>query len=364
MRGSIRRRRLSTGAWSYQVRIPNLPAKSFRLRSEAEAYLRRTLHELADGSYVVPSTETLAVYSAHWLATIDVDVATRRNYVDALQRHILPTLGERPIGRITPQDVQALYNRKRGLGGRHLIHAALRQVFAQAVRERLIRANPCDGITLTQPKRAERPRAWDAATLARFLDLTRDEYLWPLWWLVAHTGLRGGEAVALRWQDVDLAAGELRVERTQKRSQAGPVFGPPKTAASRRTLALDAETTRVLQRQRASQAERRLAHPAWQDAGLVFDRGDGGPLIETNVNHTFTRRVATYGLPGISLHGLRSTHATLLLASGWPLADVSRRLGHSASSMTLNHYALALPANDRRIADGFAALLTERATGS
>ena len=152
-------------------------------------------------------------------------------------------------------------------------------------------------------------KTWDAAQLKAFLEATREERLSPLWHLYAMTGLRRGEALGLRWEDVDLEQGRLAVRRALIPNGAVVVVSEPKTARGRRTVALDPETVEALKRQAAQQLEDQTRAKKWTDTGLVFTKDDGEAGTREVITRFFQQAV-TRQLPRIRLHDLRHTHAT------------------------------------------------------
>jgi len=176
---------------------------------------------------------------------------------------------------------------------------------------------------------------WTAQQLAMFLAAVANDRLHPMWWLIALRGLRRGEAAGLRWCDVDLDAGTLTV--AQQRIAYGRTVhvGPPKTAASRRTVALDHATVRLLrEHRRRQQTERNTAGDRWQDSGYVFTAADGSPLHPDWLTRRFRRLVTLSGLPPVRLHDLRHGAASLALAAGTDLMTVQAQLGHASIVLT------------------------------
>ena len=211
-------------------------------------------------------------------------------------------------------------------------------------------------------------RAWTAPELARFLGWAdaEDSDLALGWRLLAATGMRRGEALALRWRDVDLDAGRLAVRRSVgvvKAKGAGErlVEGPTKTGRSR-GVDLDAGTVAALRAYRAARGL--LALDLVRDSALVLSNPDGSHRHPERFSRRFTGQVAQARkalgeeqLPLIRLHDLRRTHATLLLAAGEPVKVVSERLGHANAMITLTVYQHVHPGMGRQAADRFAALL-------
>ena len=197
------------------------------------------------------------------------------------------------------------------------------------------------------PKRSasHRPiKAWTADTLRTFLVATHGDELSTLWVLIATTGLRRGEALGLRWSDVDLDTGRAQINQTVIAIGWTVQFGQPKTQAGRRRVALDPSTVEVLCDHRRAM----LARPAPAGAGsvgdqLVFCGPDGAPHHPERVYQAFKRAVIRHHLPPIPLHGLRHTWATLALQMGVHPRVVQERLGHSNIAITLQTYSHVLP---------------------
>jgi integrase len=187
-------------------------------------------------------------------------------------------------------------------------------------------------------------RVWSAEEVRRFLERTGDDDHHPLWRLMLQTGMRRGEALGLRWRDLDLDRARLSVRQQLVRAGAAVAFGPPKTAAGRRQIALDKGTVAVLKAHKAAQREERLRWgPAYKDGDLVFCRPDGHPHDVDVISQRWDASVARAGVARIRLHDARHTHATLLLQAGVPVKVVSERLGHSKTSLTQDVYQHVIP---------------------
>ena len=179
-----------------------------------------------------------------------------------------------------------------------------------------------------------------------------------LYLLLGLRGLRRGEAVGLRWSDVDLDAGQLRVEQQVVKVGSQLVIGPPKSHAGNRTVALDRTTAELLRwHRRRQRLDRWKAETLWVDTGLVFTREDGTGLDPAFVSRHFDRLVARHGLPRIRLHDLRHTSASVGLASGETLLEVSRRLGHSSIAITADVYSHISPQTAAESAERLAQLV-------
>jgi integrase len=183
--------------------------------------------------------------------------------------------------------------------------------------------------------------------------------MFALWRTAATTGARRGELLGLRWAALDLDAATMRVEHTVVMVDGKATASTPKTKRSSRTIALDAETARILRALRARQREHRLAlGPAYdRDADLVFCHEDGSAIRPDGLGRRFQRLAAAAGVPEIRFHDLRHTHATLALQAGVHPKVVSDRLGHSSVAFTLDVYSAFIPAMQSDAAEAIAGML-------
>ena len=183
------------------------------------------------------------------------------------------------------------------------------------------------------------------------LAAARDDRLYAYWTVALGVGLRRGEALGLRWCDLDLDAGILRVCQTLQRAGGRLVLVPPKTERSRRSVPLPTVAVTGLREHRRAMAIEALARgQALDDEGLVFTSTVGTPLEPRNLNRAFDALLGRAGLRHVRLHDLRHTCATLLLAQGVPARVVMEILGHSAIAVTMNTYSHVVPSLQREAA--------------
>jgi integrase len=236
------------------------------------------------------------------------------------------------------------------------VHAVLHRSLKDAVRwGRLVR-NPADSADPPTVSSHKELRTWSAEQLGAFLESRREDRLYALWHTLAMTGLRRGEALGLRWQDVDLEAGRLCVRRSLIPEGKTVAVHEPKTARGRRVVALDRDTLEVLKAQAARQLEQSTG-ARWNENDWVFADEHGEALHPWLVSRCFRRGVKEIMLPDIRLHDLRHTHATLALQAGIHPKVVSERLGHATVSITLDTYSHAIPAMQEEAAAKIAGLV-------
>lgn len=358
-------KRASDGRWVASVDLdPDGPARRRKVlygstRREVVAKLRDAQQRLAVGATVEDSRTLVGPFLTRWsvegLASASIKATTRENYATIARTHLVPTLGHLRLDRLAPSDVDHLLAAKRAQGLSdstvRLIYTVLRRALDYAVRDGLVRRNVAAAID--RPTVAHREAAvLSPAQAQALLEAARGQRLYALYAVAMAAGLRRGEALALRWSDVDLDAGTLRVSRTLSRTAAGLVFTEPKTARSRRTIPLPPALVEELRAHRTRQlAERLAAGSLWRDHDLVFPSLTGTPLDPRNALRALTATAARAGLDGIGLHTLRHTCASLLLAQDVHPRVVMETLGHSGIAITMDVYSHVMPQQQREAAD-------------
>lgn len=306
-----------------------------------------------------PVEVTVQQYAESWLERLGssgLKPATVSNYRWVLDRHVLPNIGRRRLVALSPQHVRTLLLTvsESGVSARtvQLSRAVLRSMLADAERDQLIHRNVA---ALVKGPRVERQEVvpWTADEAGQFLTSLEGHRLRPLFAVGVALGLRKGELLALRWQDVDLDVGVLRVRATVQRlgKGVGLVTGSPKTTRSRRTLPLPQVLVDALREHRTAQELEREEATSWHDAGLVFTTSKGTMIEPRNLNRFLDEAIARAGLRRIRFHDLRHTCASLLLAQGVSPRVVMEVLGHSQMSMTTDLYGHVMPSSLRSAAD-------------
>jgi integrase len=385
-RGSVNKRTLADGSVRYDAIADLGPDpvsgkrrqrwKTFSTRRDAEKALALWLSEIERGIAVDRSTKTVGEYLTYWLETSArhrVRASTFDSYQRLVGRYIIPSLGSVPLQKLSPAQVQAFYSSQlTGTGGRsgtglsprsvRYLHALLHRALKEALALGLVARNVTEAVA---PPKAVRPQiqSWDVAEAQQFLDVAQGDCYSPVWLIALHTGMRRGELLGLRWQDVDLDRSVLYVRQAVVQVGRDVRISEPKTASGRRTIALDPQCIAALRGHRARQLERRLAlGRTWQDTGLVFTNELGGVIDPMNLYHRFIKLTVKAGLPRIPLHGLRHTHATILMKHGVHPKVASERLGHSDITLTLSTYSHVLPQMQQEAASIFASAMASGGT--
>lgn len=333
-------------------------------KSEVGRRLEDALHARRTGMAPPDERRTVARQLSDWLEGIRPTVRPSSfvRYEGDVRRWIVPAIGNIPLIRLAPADVRRLLVSCAGggLSARSIshVHATLRTAVGAAVRDGLVVRNvPALVSAPPAPKARVRPIGPDDART--ILAAVEGDRLGPLVTVTLGVGLRLGEALGLRWADVDLKDGTLAVRTALRRTpvefreDGEPIYRlvAPKTDRSRRTIQLPKFAIAALHDQRRAQVEVRLAAGSrWLENDLVFAGPIGGPLAPGSVTRRFEALLARAGLGRLRFHDLRHAAATVMLAQGVELRVISEMLGHSSLGMTADVYAGVVPALGRAAA--------------
>jgi integrase len=258
-------------------------------------------------------------------------------------------LGRIKLNELTPAAIQAAYASllREGLAPRTVwqMHMVLHRALRQAVLAGALLRNPVDGVSRPRASHHE-IRTLTTEELKRLFEATKNHRLHALWVLLSTTGLRLGEGLGLKWEDINFQEGKLSVRRALRREpKVGFVLAEPKTAKSRRIVYLAPGTLETLKEHRERQdKDRRAARDLWQaEHDLVFKSDVGKPMQDGQVSWTFHQALAKADLPRIRIHDLRHTAATQLLERGVHPKVVQEMLGHSTITLTLDTYSHVMP---------------------
>ncbi len=360
------------GVWRERRQVRR---RGFATKAAAQEALDQVRSDARQGTHVLRDDLTVGDWLDHWLLTSAARVkpSTHHFYESKIDGYIRPRVGDLRLQQLDTATIDRLYaelivsGRASGKGGlsvstvRH-VATILRMSLNAAVRARKLQFNPALSAQAPRHNATGRPEmtTWTAEQLARFLHLERDTRYSAIWTFLALTGCRRGEALGLRWDDVDFDTSRVTLRRTIT-SVGHEVLHSNDTKTSKgRTIRLQPELVAALKAQRKDQAEERLLLGAgYHDDGLVFAKANGEALHPDHFSREFTRRVKRSGLPKIRLHDLRHTYATLALAAGVPAKVVADRLGHSSVTITLDLYSHVMPAVEGDHADTVARLITD-----
>jgi integrase len=337
-------------------------------RSHAEELVARLDLERAESRPNRSPTSLGGFLIETWLPRKQVHVraTTHYRYSWIVRHYVLPHLGDIALTSLRPDHLDHLYEQLLCRGGKqgaalspktvHEVHLIVRNALDLALHRQLVDRNVA--LVVHSPRRrgggTTVARVWSAQELATFLAFGKTQRLFPALHLAAHTGMRRGEIVGLKWGDLDPSGRRVSIHRTVQAVGGSPVEFGAKTRTSRRSVDLDADTTERLRCWR-----RRLQRdglPSGPD-DWMFPSTTGRFLNPQSVSQLFGRLVDRSGLPKIRFHDLRHTHASLLVAPGTPITVVTERLGHAHPAFTMHTYQHLLPGMSAEAATRFADLV-------
>jgi integrase len=353
------------GRWVCAITLASGERKTYYgpTRRAVQQHLTDALKNVKDGVPLPTGNQSVAQFLASWLETVEPSLRPRtfERYEQMLRLHVVPTLGKLPVSQLAPQHVQQLYARllDSGLSPTtvHHVHTLLHRALQQANRWGLVARN------VTTLVDAPRDAHHEMQTLSpeqsrQLIEAARGHRLEALFVLALTTGMRRGELLGLRWQQVDLEGGSLEVLTSLQRTREGFLFAEPKTAYSRRRVSLPEIAVEALRRHRIEQNKERFAAGEWDDHDLVFPNEAGRPLEAGNMlRRAYWPLLKKAGLPKMPFHALRHTAATLLLRKGVHPKIVQEMLGHSGIAITLDLYSHAVPTLQREATAAMDALL-------
>ena len=352
--GNIRKRK--DGRWEgrYMVGRDSETGKAIiknvlgKTQAEVKERLKKAIEENVGIDYGRAKTYTVGNWLEVWYenyAKIKMRPSTYLTYHGYIENHIKPQLGKIPLNDLTTLHLQQFYKKllaegrverieaqkqPRGLSAKTVrnIHQMICSAYNLAMEQRLVTKNPTQGCALPKVEHKEM-KTLTADQLSAFFQEARDSGVYELYYLDLATGLRRGELLGLKWTDVDLDRGVLKIQRAISRQNGKVVEAPLKTKNAYRTLPLSADAIDVLMQQR-----RKTGNSEW-----VFPSPAGGPMSPDSVLHMLQRVLKRAGLPRIRFHDLRHTFATMALQNGVDVKTVSSMLGHYSAGFTLDTYA-------------------------
>jgi integrase len=371
---------------------PNGPRKrvtkgGYLSKKDAQLALQAALQRVRVEAPALGSKRTFESYASQWLSELDLAGSTKAGYLKIVRTHLNPSLGKMALSAIRSQDIKSLYAKLRVTGRRDSkapgealsestvskIHLVLAAILESAKDEGLLFANPAKHKSIKAPGQSRRTRALDEieqvlskeqlTNLLTWIDEELGDDLYPLWHLIANTGLRRSEAIALTWADLNFSTRILSVRRAADTSLS------KKTKATKtykaRAVALDAKTIEVIRAFKTLRAT--ISNEFTKQDAFMFATINNELRGPNDVTARWSRLVAKarerfQDLPNITLKGLRHTHATLLLQAGVNPKIVQERLGHSNIGTTLDIYSHVTPTIQAEAIDNFSSWMQSKLT--
>jgi integrase len=371
--GNIRKR--SDGRWEGRYTAGRNPETGKpvyknvlgKTQAEVKAKLKAAIEESASLDVMNAEQYTTGQWMDVWFedcAKIKVRPSSHQTYRGYIDNHIKPNIGDIPLGKLSSLHLQKLYKKLLAGGRVERIEAKsqpkglsaktvrnINQVISSAMDfakdQKLISSNPTDGCALPKPEHKEM-KTLPVEQLTSFLREAKESGVFELYYIELATGLRRGELLGLKWEDIDLAQGSLRVQRQIARINGEVIEAPLKTKNAYRTLPLSADAVGVLQEQRKKSG----------NSPYVFPSPTGGPISPDSVLHMLHRVLKRAGLSKVRFHDLRHTFATLALQNGVDIKTVSGMLGHYSAGFTLDTYTHVTTSAKKEAANTMGSILS------
>jgi integrase len=378
MTGHVRRR--GERSWELKFDAGSDPGTGRRItryssfrgtKREAEVQLAKLVAGAANGDQVDLSKLTVNEFLDRWerdWCACNVSPKTSERYGELLRLHVRPTLGSLKIQKLRPVHLSGLYStllRDSKLAARTVghVHRALHRALGHATGWDIVHHNIAARVV--PPRVAHQEMAiLTPAQVKVVLETARGRAIFPIATLALATGMRRGELLALRWQDIDLDRAKITVARSLEQTKAGLRFKEPKTAHGRRTISLPATAIIEVRTHWRAQQQQRLALGAGKSPAeaLVFADLNGEPRLPNAITKEWERTARAAGMAFATLHSLRHTHASHLIAAGLDILTISRRMGHGSPTITLSVYGHLFPQTDDRAAQIMEAAFTAART--
>ena len=364
--GNIRKRK--DGRWEGRYTAGRNPATGKAIyknvlgktQAEVKEKLKKAIEEAKGLDVVKAESYTVGQWMDVWYeyyAKIKVRPSSHKTYEGYIKNHIKPSIGNIPLTKLTTLDLQRLYqklltegrvdrleakNQPKGLSSKTVrnINQAISSAMQLAIQQHLISHDPTDGCALPKTEHREM-QTLSADQLTAFLLEAKHSGVFEMYYIELATGLRRGELLGLKWEDIDFTTQTLRVRRQVGRIKGEVREAPLKTKNAYRTISLGTDAVGILKQQREK-------HPS---SSYVFPGPTGGPIAPDSVLHMLHRVLDRAGLPEIRFHDLRHTFATLALQNGVDVKTVSGMLGHFSAGFTLDTYAHITTAAQKKAAE-------------
>lgn len=371
MRGSIRKVEISEDEHKWEVRGEDFTDKGerkqfkrrFDRKKDAEDFLTQKQHKYrkrrSGEPYAEPSDEPFNKHLDEWFNQHKQSIAntTSTRYKSLMDVHIKPELGESPLKELDARMLDNFYQEKLESGNTqtegglskssvHQIHVIIHSALKKAKNHRKIKHNPAEIASPPSPDSEKQMNYLNLEESLKLIKVSNQESGYPLLYEFAIlTGLRRGEILGLRWEDVDFEKNKASIRQTYVQLSDGTMeYEDPKTSSGQRVVSLPEQSIKRLKQHRTQQKKREMAfQSAWPDNDLIFRTKNGKPIDPSNLIRDFKKVLEKADLDDIAFHDLRHTHATLMLKQGEHPKVVQERLGHKSISITLDTYSHVLP---------------------
>ena len=351
MRGHIRSK--GNHSWQLQVYVGTGPDGKLHRhfetvhgrKGDAQRRLTELLASLDKGVYTPPGRLTVAEHLHQWLTgyvKTNCSQRTLDGYQSIIERHLIPALGHVQLKHLSPQTIQSYYGKaceKLSTRTVHHQHRVLSQSLKYAVRQGYLGRNPAELVDPPSPRKKVM-RTLTPGEVEVLLETAADSYYYPIVYMAVSTGLRQAELLGLRWRDVDLDMLSISVSQVYYKRRGVSAFKEPKTAHSRRRVAMTPKLALFLREYRLERERlyEQLSQPLTLDS-LVFASVEGKPIDPGVLSHAFARIAKQAGLQAVRFHDLRHTFASLMLLRGAKPKVISEALGHSSVAFTMDVYS-------------------------
>ena len=374
---NITKRTLKSGKIHYEVTVEGdrdpitgqrvRAYKTAKTEKEAKSLAHKMITEMERGIVTRKSVKTVAEWMNEWITLYlpNVEETTRVGYKTKIRCYIAPSLGSIRINALKACHIQKMVNDMlaKGLSPKNIrdtfnnVNAAMKQ----AVVLRMIPYNPCEGVVLPKLKRYK-AKVYDVNMIHTVLDVAKGTDMYIPLLLLTTAGLRRGELVALRWDDVDFKTNTLKIRRNMVNGESGVIIKAPKSEAGVRDIHIGNEVIAELKASRIQYLHDAVTYGcSFQNLNLVIRQEDGSPIKPDSMTRKWRRFLESNNLPSIRLHDLRHSNATALIQAGVNPKVVQQRLGHSDVSITLNTYTHVLPEMDIEAAEKLDSIILKQA---
>ena len=375
--GNIVKRKLKSGKVHYEITVEGdrdpitgdrvRAYKTVKTEKEAKSLMHKMICDMEKGIVTRKTTKTVGEWMDEWLSMYLPNIAqtTRKGYMTKIKDYIKPAIGDIPLNKLRAYDVQTMVNYMiaKPLSAKNIrdtfnnVNAAMKK----AVVLHMIPYNPCEGVVLPKLKKYK-AKVYDTNMIHKLLEVAKGTDMYIPLLLLTTAGLRRGELVALRWEDVDFKRNILRIRRNMVNGLDGVIIKAPKSESGIRDIHVGKEVMEELRKARVQYlSDAMTCGYGFQNLDLVVRQEDGSPVKPDSMTQKWERFLKKYNLPKIRLHDLRHSNATALIQAGVSPKVVQQRLGHSDVNITLNTYTHVLPEMDIEAAEKLDDIILKKA---